>query len=70
MQLHRVEELRPFGCDSGVGHVACDQDDIERVRFVDRFDAVEDTREAVIAARTAAPAFDAESVALADQMDV
>ena len=25
MQLHRIEKLRPFGCDSGVGHVAGDR---------------------------------------------
>ena len=46
MQLHRIEELRPFGCDSGVGHVAGDQDEIQRAGFVNRLDAFQDTREA------------------------
>ena len=70
MQLHRIEELRPFGCDSGVGHVAGDQDEIQRACFMNRLDAFQDTRETVIAARPAAAAFDPESITFADQMDV
>ena len=70
MRSTRIEKLRPFGCDAGVGHVAGDQDEIQRPRSVNCVDAVQDARETVIAARPAAAAFDPESIALADQMDV
>ena len=65
--LHRIEELRPFGCDTGVGHVATDQHDIQRPLLMNGFEALEDTGETIIAAP---PAFDAKSVALAHQMNV
>jgi hypothetical protein len=70
MQFHRVEELRPFGRNAGVGHVAGDQDHIHRALLMNLFDAVEDPRETVIAARPAAAAFDPKSIALTDQMNV
>ena len=70
MLLHGVEELRPFGGDAGVGHVAGDEDEVERVGAMNGFQARKNARETVIAARPAPPTLDAKSVTLADQVNV
>ena len=70
MRFHRIEECRPFDGKTGVGHVARDQHDVERACLMDGRDALQDAREAAIAARPAAPAFDAKAVLLADEVNV
>ena len=70
MALQRIEELGPFGRAAGIGHVTGDQHGIERLPGMDRRQPLQHQAEPVIAARTGAPALDAEAVTLADDMDV
>ena len=70
MRGHGVKELGPFGGAAGVGHVAGDEDEIDRDLGVDRFELGEQPLQPLIAARARSSALDAEAVALADGMDV
>src|SRR5215467_11918455 len=70
MLLHRIEKLRPLGCDTGVSHVAGDKDQVERAIGMNGFETRKDARETLIAARPAPPALDAKSIAIADEMNV
>ena len=67
---HDVEKLGPFGGDARVRHVAADEDEVERLRCVQGRQAIHRLDQAIVAARPGAPALDAETVALADDMDV
>jgi hypothetical protein len=55
---------------SCVGHVAADEDEVERLRRVQGRQPIHGADKAVVPARPRAPALDAEAVALADDMDV
>ena len=70
MQRQHVEEFGPFRRTAGVGHVAGDKHEIERVRGVDRRKPFHQPRKALVAARAAASALDAEAISLADHMKV
>ena len=70
MLRQSVEDLGPFGRQAGVGHVAGDQDGVERLLGVDRFELIEQAPQPVIAARARPAAFQAKAVALADHVDV
>ena len=70
MARQRVEELGPFGRPAGIGHVAGDQDEVERVLRMDLAEPIENLGEPLIAAWAGTAALDPEAVALADDMDV
>src|SRR6201999_653744 len=70
VQRYRVEEFRPFGGTAGVGHVAANENKIERAIVMDRLDAVHDARNAIVAAWAGAAALNPKSVVLADHMNV
>ena len=70
MLRHRVEEFGPFRRAAGIGHVAADEHEIERMCGMNGREARHDAIEAIVAARAAAPAFDAKAISLADDMKV
>ena len=70
MAGENIEEFGPFGRASGVGHVAGDQDQVQRPGGVLGLEAGHDPSHALVAARPAPPALDAKAIALADDMDV
>src|SRR5215472_6814988 len=70
MRGGEVQELGPFPRSSGVGHIAADEHEVERPEGVDGRKTGHDLLEALIAARAGSPAFDPETVALTDDMDV
>ena len=65
-----VEKLGPFGGDARIRHVAADEDEVERLRCVQGRQSVHRFDQAIVSARSGAPALDAEAIALADDMDV
>ena len=70
MARENVEELGPFGRASGVGHVAGDENKVERPGGVLGLEARHHLLHPLIAAGPAPPALDAKAIALAHDMDV
>ena len=70
MLCRELEELGPFGRAPGIGDVAADEDEVERLCRMDFVELRQHAPEPLIAARSAAAAFDAKAEALADHMDV
>ena len=65
-----VEELGPFGGNSRIGHVAGEEDAIERLTHMGRLELSEQPLEPLIAARAEPPALQSEAVTLTDPMDI
>ncbi len=53
-----------------VGHVAADENEIERLGDIDRFEAGHDAHDAAVTAWPAPPTFDAESVMLTHHVEI
>src|SRR5262249_51350550 len=68
--LHGAEELGPFGRAAGIRNIACDQDEIERLRGVNSIEAGQYPAQALIATRTRASALNAKPEALPDGMEI
>ncbi len=64
------KELRPFGGSPGVGHVAGDEDDVDRPLRMDGFELREHLLQPIVALRPGPAAFDAETVTLADNVEI
>jgi hypothetical protein len=65
-----VEEFSPLGRQAGVGHVAGDQNGMERVTCVERLQPRKHLSQSLVAARTRSAALDPEAVTLADDVNV
>ena len=66
----RIEEFGPFRRTAGIGHVAADQQRVQRLGRMNLRQSREHHGQPVVAARAGAAALDAEAVALSDHMDV
>ena len=69
MRRDGVEKFGPFGRSSRIGHVACNQDRIERVLGVESRELRQHLSQPFVAARSRSPALDAKAIALADDME-
>ena len=65
-----VEELGPFARDPGIGHIAADEDDVDRGLGVDLIELGENPFEAEIAARPQTPALEPEAIVGRDDVHV
>ena len=70
MAGENVEELGPFSRTPCIGHVAGDEDKVERLGGVLGLETSHDLPDAIVAARAAPPALDPKAITLADDMDV
>ena len=70
MPRHRVHEIDPLARAAGIGHVAGDQDHVERLAGVEQIQFGEQPPQAFVAARPRPPAFDPEAVAFAHAVHV
>ena len=68
--LQCVEELRPLARETGVGHVAGNQNEVQRILRVNPSEFGKRAAEPSVALRSGPSAFDPEAVALADNVDV
>src|SRR4029077_15016901 len=66
----RFKEFGPFRRAAGIGHIAADEHEIERMCGMDGREAGYDTIEAFVAARTSTSALDAKAVSLTDDVKV
>ena len=70
MRGERVDEFGPFARNPGVGHVAGDEDGVERVLGVNRLELRQQPLKPLIAARARPPALDAAAIAVAHHVDI
>src|ERR1700733_6628635 len=70
MPRHGVKEFGPFRRAAGIGHVAADEHEIQRMCGMDGREASHDAIEAFVTARAAASAFDTKTISLTDYVKV
>jgi hypothetical protein len=70
MARQRVEEDGPFAGATGIGHIAADDNVVERIGGMDGGEMRQDALEPAIAARARPSAFNAEAVLFGDHVKV
>ena len=70
MTCQCIKKFGPFAGPAGIRHVAADQHVVERINGVNLGKPRQHAIEAFVSLRTSRPAFDAETVSLADHVEI
>src|SRR5215468_5079697 len=70
MPCQDVQEFPPFGRETGIGQIAADEQDVERVSAMDGLEARHEALHSIVAARPTTSALDAKTVSFTDNVEV